>query len=126
MVSERRNNGIRNGNCTRGLAVEGVLRKLCKEDIPAFLTPSVFRDAPEGLLLWEAFVTGKRTTTHEEDASAAALEFKRRWPEIDKADALPCVGTEVISLGGLALLRTGWSKDVRLLWEKPIVIRPER
>lgn len=102
------------------------LRMLCTDDIPVFLTPMNFRDAPRGLLLWEAFVSGKRTTTHEEDASVAALEFKQKWPQIDNADSLPCVGTEVISLAGLALLRTGWSKDLRLLREKPIVIRLQR
>lgn len=98
------------------------VRTLCKEDTPVFLRPSLFRSASQGLLLWEAFVSGKRTTTHEEDASAAAVEFKRNWPEIDTADALPCSGMEVISLAGLALLRTGWSNDLRLLCEKPAVI----
>lgn len=92
------------------------------QTVPVFVRVEDIRLAERGLLVWEAFVTGNRTTTHEQDALAAAMEFRRGWPNL--RDALPCEGTDIMSLIGMALLRSGWSKDIALLSKKPIVVNP--
>ena len=60
-----------------------------------------------GLFLWEAMVTGKaKGASHEEDSEIAVRAF-RSWASGAAApDA--AVASEVHSLIGAALLRTGW------------------
>jgi hypothetical protein len=89
----------------------------------AFLGPAEFREAGSGLFLWEAFVSGGAKPRsdarkgsredHVEDAKAAVRAFVELWPEIPAAEVAR--GTEVYSLIGAALLRSGWSEEVALL-----------
>lgn len=99
------------------------VRSRCSCDVPLFLNPGRFESTPHGLLIWEAFVTGKRRSTHVQDAALAVEEFGRNWPHLHTADALKCDGMDLISLAGLAALRTGWSADTGLLSEKCLVVR---
>ncbi len=96
------------------------VRSRCQGPIPVFVNPSAFRKVGQGLLLWEAFITGERSGTDEEDALAAARLFQSTWPEL--SDVMPCRDLQVMSLIGMAALRTGWSEDIELLKEKPYVI----
>lgn len=100
------------------------VRSACPASPPLLVSPEEFRATGRGLLVWEAFVTGTRCTNHEQDALAAARSFQTSWPNL--ADALPCHGIPVMSLIGMAALRTGWSENNGLLREKPIVINPKR
>jgi hypothetical protein len=42
-----------------------------------------FQEANVGMLVWEAFVTGKaKGLLHHEDAAIAVASFLERWPEL--------------------------------------------
>lgn len=84
---------------------------------------SFCKDAP-GLFLWEAFVSGEgKSTSHIEDARAAAEAFALSLPNPDAFNAVRCL-TPVHSLIGAALLRTGWTNSTEVLAQACIVIRP--
>ncbi len=86
---------------------------------------AVFQRGSHKLFLWEAFVSGrKKTESHTGDALAAVGAFKAALPTPATASSVVC--NEPISLGGLALIWTGWSKDERLLRQPILVIEPAR
>ena len=89
----------------------------------AFVDWEKFVNAPAGLFLWEAFVsgTGKRGS-HIADAQAAGEAFLRSLPDPTKTNAIHCT-SPVYSLAGAALLRTGWSSDLNLLHQPCLVVR---
>jgi hypothetical protein len=91
---------------------------------PVFLDPAGLEGASEGLLLWEAFVTGDakhqgEKGLHTGDALIGAQDFVSRSAElrIDPQEH------EVYSLIGAALLRAGWSTDPTLLEQPCAVVR---
>jgi hypothetical protein len=76
-----------------------------------------------GLFLWEAFVSGAaKQTSHIADAEAGAKAFSLALPSPHKVNAIECAGG-VYSLVGAALLRTGWSTDIKILSQPCIVVR---
>ena len=94
------------------------------QHVEAFLDWPRFAAADNGLLLWEAMVTGEnRTGSHEEDAAAAVCAFI-------KAAKGRCLTSDVTSphkvrsLIGTALLWAGWSDDLQLLRTPCVVIKP--
>lgn len=89
---------------------------------PVFVDIAEFRRADTGLLLWEAFITGARNSTHEQDAIAGAEAFLESWPEVH--DCIPCKDVPTMSLIALALIRMHWTEDLSLIGQKPIVVRP--
>jgi hypothetical protein len=77
------------------------------------------------LLLWEAFVSGKtKTDSHTGDALAAATAFHNALPDPLKVSEITC--DNAISLAGLALLWSGWTRDEQILHEETLVIRPSQ
>ena len=83
-------------------------------------------EAVGGLFLWEAFVSGVRKgDDHVADARLAVKAFDGALPHPQAANAICCT-SEVYSLIGAALLRTGWSSDLELLKQPCLVVRPER
>ncbi len=94
------------------------------QHVEAFLDWPRFAAADNGLLLWEAMVTGEnRTGSHEEDAAVAVCAFI-------KAAKGRCLTSDVTSphkvrsLIGTALLWAGWSDDLQLLRTPCVVIKP--
>lgn len=79
-----------------------------------------------GLFLWEAFVSGRgkpqiEGNPHAADAMAAVEAFVGALPDPMSMNAIQ--ETEVISLVGMALLRTGWTRDVESLGRSCLVIK---
>ena len=99
----------------------------------AFLGWSKFADANTGLFLWEAFVTGDAkaansdasTDVHAADAMIACKEFVARLPNLTSKD-LSESSHPVRSLIGAALLWSDWSRDLSLLRDKCLVVKPVR
>lgn len=90
---------------------------------PSFLSWHEFSNSESGLFLWEAFVTGKaKGDSHTADAKLGAEAFLRVLPDPMSGNAITCENG-VYSLIGAALLRTGWSDDLRLLEEPCLVMR---
>lgn len=84
---------------------------------------AVFKDKRTALFVWEAMVTDSaKGGSHEDDAKIGALAFKAALPDPRESDACPPSGG-VYSLGGAALLQSGWSTDVQDLKRPCIVIR---
>jgi len=83
--------------------------------------------AEGGLFLWEAFVSGGAKpqvdgNRHSADAMAAVEAFVGALPDPTSVNAIH--ETDVISLIGMSLLRTGWTQDVRSLETPCLVIKP--
>ena len=80
----------------------------------------------DNLLLFEAFVSGENHAAageHEIDALNAAQAFAQAYPNLDEANAIE--ETEVLSLVGACLLRTGWILNTNDALNQPcLVIRP--
>ena len=92
--------------------------------VAAFLDWKDFERAHDGLFVWEAFVAGEvKTDSHEGDAQIAVDAFKEALPDPRQRNAL-VPGRRTLSLIGGALLWSGWLKDLELLSEPCIVIRP--
>ena len=107
---------------TEAIWVLREVRRQVHKDVPAFLDWIAFTDSGRGLFLWEAFVTaGAKAETHVGDAEIAVRCFADHLPNIPAANAIE--ETSVYSLIGAALLRTGWSTDLRLLETPCVVIR---
>lgn len=80
-----------------------------------------------GLFLWEAFVSGGAKpqvegNPHAADAEAAVEAFVDALPDPTSVNAIQ--ESDVISLIGMALLRTGWTRDVESLGKPCLVIKP--
>jgi hypothetical protein len=93
------------------------------QPVPAFLSWQSFSEAGAGLLVWEAFVSGSaKQSNHISDARAGAEAFLKTLPNPMNASAVVCK-SEVYSLVGAALLRTGWTLNPRVISEPCLVIR---
>lgn len=106
--------------------VTWILRELRKlaPTAQAYLSWSEFEKAEAGLYLWEAFVTGEaKAKTHEADAVLAVEAFRRALPNPEANSAVKPKGTEVLSLVGAAMLRTGWAESATFLGVPSVVIR---
>lgn len=91
--------------------------------VPAFVDWASFASSGSGLLLWEAFVTGpSKLTSHTEDAQAGAEAFLQALPNPPQRNAIDCE-SDVYSLVGAALLRTGWCTDPEILQQACLVLR---
>ncbi len=89
----------------------------------AFANWPRFRDADQGLFIWEAFVTkAAKADTHHGDAELAVLSFRDCLPDLERHNAVVCEG-RVRSLFGAALLQAGWVKQLSWLGESCIVVR---
>jgi len=80
-----------------------------------------------GLFLWEAFVSGGAKpqvdgNRHAADAMAAVEAFVDGLPDPTSMNAID--ETDVISLVGMSLLRTGWTEDLKSLETPCLVIKP--
>jgi hypothetical protein len=115
----------------RGLAATGRSAR----DVPLSLDFETFSNDPQGLLVWEAFVSGddKLTSTrvpkdvgdHIRDAAIGAETFIARWRKPGPRSKGPRKGDETISLIGMALIRSGWT-DIPAMLTKPVeIVRPE-
>lgn len=81
--------------------------------------------APGHALFFEAFVTGAaKGIDHAHDALIAA-EAAAKLLRYDQAYRSAIDETEVFSLLGASLLRTGWSTDLALLSTPCLVVRPD-
>lgn len=99
------------------------MRRAIKKPVPSFLDWEQFERAGSGLFIWEAFVSGgAKKLTHIEDARAGAQAFMAALPDPASANAIACE-SDVHSLVGAALLRTGWSADISILRRACLVIR---
>jgi hypothetical protein len=83
--------------------------------------------AAGGLFLWEAFVSGGAKprvegNPHAADAMVAVEAFVDALPDPMSMNAIQ--ETDVISLVGMSLLRTGWTHDVKSLETPCLVIKP--
>jgi hypothetical protein len=80
-----------------------------------------------GLFVWEAFVSGGAKpqvegNRHAADAMAAVEAFVDALPDPTAANAVQ--ESDVISLIGMALLRTGWTRDLESVATPCLVIKP--
>lgn len=81
--------------------------------------------SPGQALFFEAFVTGTaKGADHAHDALIAA-EAATKLLRYDQAYRSAIDETEVFSLLGASLLRTGWSTDLALLSTPCLVVRPD-
>lgn len=77
------------------------------------------------LLLFEAFVTNQKKTTHErhvEDARLAIAEFQRGMMEPARFESA-VVEARCLNLLGASMLRTGWSSDPAVVGHECLVVR---
>jgi hypothetical protein len=78
--------------------------------------------AKESIFLWEAFVTStSKGKDHADDAKIAVETFMSAMPDPRTINAIN--ETEVFSLAGAAILRTGWSDNISLLHQPCLVIK---
>jgi len=92
-----------------------------------FLDWPKFKRSGQGLFLWEAFVSGEaKRDSHVADAKAGLRAFEKAVKESspDSAVTLP-VDTQAYSLLGAAVIRAGWSSDVKLLSEPCLVFKAD-
>jgi hypothetical protein len=95
------------------------VRKELTKQVPAFLDWLEFAAERRGLFIWEAFVSGKaKARGHCNDAAVAVRTFAA--VPVPKSDILT---DDPISLVGVALLRSGWSTDLRLLCTPCIALK---
>jgi hypothetical protein len=114
---------------TTGLAqvawVLEAVRRRVSHDVPVFLRWDCLEPVRPGLLLWEAFVSGRdKAASHVGDAQRAVEFFLDAWPDLGRANIVG--GSEVFSLVGAALLRSGWAEDVSVLTTPCLVVGVRR
>jgi hypothetical protein len=102
------------------------LRRKLRREVACHLDWETF-GAGGGLFLWEAFVSGGAKpqvegNPHAADAMAAVEAFVDALPDPTSMNAIEESG--VISLVGMALLRTGWTRDIASLETPCLVIKP--
>jgi len=92
-----------------------------------FLDWHTFAEAKSGLFIWEAFVTKKaKANTHEGDATKATDAFGAALSNPPLKSSVTQRGSEVNSLIGAALIRTGWTTDISVLGMACLVIRAQK
>jgi hypothetical protein len=90
----------------------------------AFLDWKAFENSNGGLFLWEAFVSGSaKGSGHEHDAEIAVQAFRQALPRPDRANAI--YETNVLSLVGTSMMRSGWSDNIQHLSEPCLVIKAQ-
>jgi hypothetical protein len=98
----------------------GEIRKQSPLTVGAYLDWRTFEEAGSGLLVWEAFVSGAgKGSGHVDDAARAVKAFAARLPrpETDLCASNP------MSLGGFALLWSGWLISTEALKQPCIAIK---
>ena len=122
--------GAGTGALATGLVeVAWILREVHRElrrEVACHLDWRTF-GAVGGLFLWEAFVSGGAKpqvegNPHEADAMVAVEAFVDALPDPTSMNAIH--ETDVISLVGMSLLRTGWTDDLKSLEAPCLVIKP--
>lgn len=89
---------------------------------PAFVNWRNFAAAPDGLFLWEAFLSGDAYgPDHVAGAATAVRCFAAALPDVVGANAIR--SANVHSVVDAALLRTGWSEDLGPLARPCVVIK---
>jgi len=87
----------------------------------AYLDWEEFESSETGLFLWEAFVSGKsKAASHIEDAALGVEAFLAAIRKTTIESAITC--EEPYSLIGAALLRSGWSTDLKILEKACLVV----
>jgi hypothetical protein len=87
-----------------------------------------FSQAGEGLLIWEAFVSGnakptsEAETSHKADAAAAVTAFRDSLPNPPERSVITT--SDPFSLIGAAAIWSGWISDLSFLHEASVAIRP--
>ena len=98
------------------------IRSAVQPEVKASLDWSEFESRRKGLFLWEAFVSATaKGTSHTGDAVIGIDTFIAGLPDIVGINAIPA--ESVISLIGLALLRTDWTTDPQVLSQGCVVIK---
>jgi hypothetical protein len=122
--------GAGTGALATGLVeVAWILREVRRElrrEVACHLDWRTF-GAGGGLFLWEAFVSGGAKpqvegNPHAADAMVAVEAFVDALPDPTSMNAIE--ESDVISLLGMALLRTGWTRDLESLETPCLVIKP--
>ena len=91
---------------------------------PLYFSWPAFREAGEGILLWEAFVTkDDKAGSHEGDAEAAIRGFMGALPNPEDANVIR--EDTVFSLIAASALRAGWAGAAELIGQPCLVIRPQ-
>ena len=83
--------------------------------------------APKRLLLFEAFVSGSRKSSHIEDARSAANALHAELSSgeiINSAIEIDIDDEECFSVLGAMMVRTGWTSDSTVLSQSCLVVRP--
>ena len=116
---------------TPGLCqVPWILREIRSRvpDAHAFLDWQAFRESPDGIFLWEAFVTGEAKAIaggnqHVADAKLATEDFEQRLPNLTSDLSDPA--TDAASLIGAALLWSGFSAEPAVVRGPCLVIKAQ-
>jgi hypothetical protein len=118
----------------RRIRVALIERGLSHERIPVAADLTTFQENPQGLLLWEAFISGNNKAAdyedlperqkHIADAHLGARAFIRRWRAPVAQSKVPDAPDETLSLIGMALLRSGWTHDISILHRPVEIVRP--
>lgn len=86
----------------------------------AFLSWENFVQADSGLLVWEAFVSGRtKGRDHLDDARLAVQAFLRKLPT--PTSDIKAVNS--ITLAGVALLKSGWTSDPSVISDPCLAIK---
>lgn len=94
--------------------------------LPGFVDWPEFESSPEGLFVWEAFVSGDAKhigdgNAHQGDAVIAVRTFMTALPDPTTSHALR--DGEVYSLAAAAILRAGFAEDPSILSLPTLVLR---
>jgi len=99
-----------------------IFERICESEVivrPTFNWQQ-FIEGDSNLFVWEAFVSGKsKGDSDENDAVIAAKSFCGRYPDIIS----DVTAENPYSLVGAALLRSGLTKDIKMLFQQCIVLR---
>ena len=99
------------------------IRELARQPVQCTFDWDEFTSGEANLFIWEAFVSkGKKGASHVDDARIAAREFWSNHPRISEANAVNA--HDPYSLAGAGLLRSGLTRDLRVLFRPCIVIKP--
>jgi hypothetical protein len=86
-----------------------------------------------GVLLWEAFVSGPGharapnahgVSEHIQDAATAAVAFRAWCSILPRSPTAVSCDSPIATLGAIALW-AGWTKDITLLSQQPLVLWPD-
>jgi hypothetical protein len=87
-----------------------------------------------GVLLWEAFVSGPGharapntygVSEHIQDAATAAAAFRTWWSTLPRVPSAVSCERRIATFGAIALW-AGWSTDIGMLSQEPLVLWPDQ